>query len=70
MKELTILKTNFLYFNFMKPTLKIKIDSLISLLEIEFNTSKKNGNYQECVGIGKAIEIIQKKFKAEINSKK
>lgn len=42
----------------------------IALLTNEFNAKKKQGEYRECVGIDKAIEIIKEVFKTELNNQK
>lgn len=41
----------------------------IALLTNEFNAKKKQGEYRECVGIDKAIEIIKDVFKADLKEK-
>jgi hypothetical protein len=42
---------------------KEKLAMTLSLLVNEFNQLKKNGQFKECIGIEKAIDIIKKVFK-------
>lgn len=50
----------------MKPTTKTKVTMLVALLNNEFNAHKKAGNYKECVGIEKSIQLVKEVFKVEL----
>lgn len=42
---------------------KQKVAMALILLQNEFNQLKKNGQFKECIGIEKAIDIIKEVFK-------
>lgn len=42
---------------------KQKLVMLLALLQNEFNQLKKNGQFKECIGIEKSIDLIKQVFK-------
>lgn len=42
---------------------KQRLAMLLAILQNEFNILKKNGQFKECIGIEKAIDIIKQVYK-------
>lgn len=54
----------------MKPTVKNKLAMLLSLLNNEFLKLKQEGNFKECIGVEKSIELVKEVFKSELINQK
>ena len=42
---------------------KQRLAMILALLQNEFNQLKKNGQFKECIGIEKSIDIIKEVYK-------
>ena len=50
------------------PSLKQKLAMVISILQNEFVEAKNNGQFQQCIGIEKAIAVIKENFPKEFKN--